>query len=78
MAFCLAVLGIYKGKDEKIIEPSSRITPKLKPEEELKENEKEEKPENITENKNNNNNQAMKKQIKSSTEFIKLYLPLLK
>ena len=79
MAFCLAVLGIYKGKDEKILEPSSRITPKLKPEEELKENEKEEKPDNITENKNNNNNnnnnQAMKKQIKSSTEFIKLYLP---
>ena len=76
LAFCLAVLGIYKGKDEKIIEPASRITPKLKPEEELKENEKEEKPDNITENKNNNNNnQAMKKQIKSSTEFIKLYLP---
>ena len=76
LAFCLAVLGIYKGKDEKIIEPLSRITPKLKPEEELKENEKEEKPDNITENKNNNNNnQAMKKQIKSSTEFIKLYLP---
>jgi len=74
LAFCLAVLGIYKGKDEKIIEPSSRITPKLKPEEELKENEKEEKPENITENKNNNN-QTTKKQIKSSTEFIKLYLP---
>ena len=64
LAFCLAVLGIYKGKDEKILEPSSRITPKLKPEEELKENEKEEKPDNITENKNNNNNnQAMKKQI---------------
>ena len=74
LTFCLAVLGIYKGKDEKILEPSSRITPKLKPEEELKENEKEEKPENITENKNNNN-QTTKKQIKSSTEFIKLYLP---
>ena len=74
LTFCLAVLGIYKGKDEKIIEPLSRITPKLKPEEELKENEKEEKPENITENKNNNN-QTTKKQIKSSTEFIKLYLP---
>ena len=76
LAFCLAVLGIYKGKDEKIIEPLSRITPKLKPEEELKENEKEDKPDNITENKNNNNNnQTTKKQIKSSTEFIKLYLP---
>ena len=74
LTFCLAVLGIYKGKDEKIIEPLSRITPKLKPEEELKENEKEEKPDNITENKGNNN-QNMKKQIKSSTEFIKLYLP---
>ena len=83
LAFCLAALGIYKGKDEKIIEHSSKITPKFKPEEEIKLNEKEE---NINNNINNNNpetktittntnNQTLKKQIKSSTEFIKLYLP---
>ena len=64
LAFCLAALGIYKGNDEKVIEHSSKITPKLKPIEE-EENEKED--------KININNQ--KKQIKTSTEFIKLYLP---
>ena len=29
LAFCLAALGIYKGKDEKIIEHNSKITPKF-------------------------------------------------
>ena len=71
LTFCLAALGIYKGKDEKIQEHSSKITPKLKPEEE-KENE--EKQINIEENKNSNNI-PQKKQIRTSTEFIKLYLP---
>ena len=68
LAFCLAALGIYKGNDEKVIEHSSKITPKLKPIEE-----EEEENENEKEDKINTNNQ--KKQIKTSTEFIKLYLP---
>ena len=38
LVFSLAALGIYKGRDEKIIEHCSNITPKFKPEEE-KENE---------------------------------------
>ena len=69
LSFCLAALGIYKGKDEKVIEHSSKITPKLKPEEE-KENEK---PENMA--NNDNKNPLSKKQIRTSTEFIKFYLP---
>ena len=69
LSFCLAALGIYKGKDEKIIEHASKITPKLKPEEE-KENEK---PENMA--NNDNKNPLSKKQIRTSTEFIKFYLP---
>ena len=63
LTFCLAALGIYKGKDEKIQEHSSKITVKTKPEERDKENDN-----NKTINKN-------KKQMKTSTEFIKSVLP---
>ena len=67
LVFCLAALGIYKGKDEKILEHYSKITPKPKPEEEQeKDKEKEEK---------NNEINMPKKQIRTSTEFIKAYLP---
>ena len=77
LIFCLAALGIYKGKDEKIIEHFSKITQKLKAEEENQEKENEEKVINTEENKNNNlmMNIQKKKQIKTSTEFINLYLP---
>ena len=50
LVFSLAALGIYKGRDEKIIEHCSNITPKFKSEEE-KENE---------ENNNNEENQNPK------------------
>ena len=69
LTFCLAALGIYKGKDEKIQEHSSKITVKSKPEE----NEKEKENDNIK-NSTNKNNQN-KKQMKTSTEFIKSILP---
>ena len=77
LVFSLAALGIYKGRDEKIIEHCSNITPKFKPEEE-KENEKNN---NNEENQNpkvsniNINNNPPKKQIKTSSDFIKLNLP---
>ena len=77
LVFSLAALGIYKGRDEKIIEHCSNITPKFKPEEE-KENEENN---NNEENQNpkvsniNINNNPPKKQIKTSSDFIKLNLP---
>ena len=77
LIFCLAALGIYKGKDEKVLEHFSKITQKIKTEEENQEKEIEVKPVLTEENKSNNilmNNQK-KKQIKTSTEFINYYLP---
>jgi hypothetical protein len=77
LTFCLAALGIYKGKDEKVLEHFSKITQKIKTEEENQEKENEEKHVLTDENKSNNilmNNQK-KKQIKTSTEFINYYLP---
>ena len=76
LAFCLAALGIYKGKDEKIIEHNSKITPKFKPEEDKdKENEKHENVINNEVKSSLNNNLISKKQIRTSTEFINSYLP---
>ena len=78
LAFCLAALGIYKGKDEKIIEHNSKITPKLKPEEENDKEKEKEKPENAVNSEiksSLNNNLLSKRQIRTSTEFINSYLP---
>ena len=77
LIFCLAALGIYKGKDEKILEHFSKIIQKVKTEEENQEKENEERVINTEENKNNNliNMNQKKKQIRTSTEFINLYMP---
>ena len=77
LIFCLAALGIYKGKDEKIMEHFSKITNKIKPEEENQEKENEEKDIKTEENKSSNliNTNQKKKQIRTSTEFINLYMP---
>ena len=77
LIFCLAALGIYKGKDEKILEHFSKIIQKVKTEEENQEKENEERVINTEENKNNNliNINQKKKQIRTSTEFINLYMP---
>ena len=78
LAFCLAALGIYKGKDEKIIEHNSKITPKFKPEEDKVKDKENEKPENAINNEIKGsfyNNISSKKQIRTSTEFINSYLP---
>ena len=77
LIFCLAALGIYKGKDEKIMEHFSKITNKIKPEEENQEKENEEKDIKTEENKSSNliNTNQKKKQIRTSTEFINLYIP---
>ena len=70
LTFCLAALGIYKGKDEKVQDHSSKITPKLKPEEEKENGENQ-----VNAEENKINTIPQKKQIRTSTEFIKLYLP---
>ena len=75
LTFCLAALGIYKGKDEKIQEHSSKITVKTKPEDEKeKEKDKDKDNKENKENKENKNNQS-KKHMKTSTELIKSFLP---
>ena len=86
LTFCLAALGIYKGKDEKIQEHSSKITVKSKPEEDKdnkddkenkddKDNKENKDNKDDKDNKNKNKENQNKKQIKTSTEFIKSYLP---
>ena len=72
LLFALAVLGIYKGNDEKIEEHSSKVS-LIKPEEEKEDNANNEK---IKENKNININSSIKKnQAKTSLELIKTNLP---
>jgi hypothetical protein len=72
LLFALAVLGIYKGNDEKIEEHSSKVS-LVKPEEEKEDNGNNEK---IKENKNININSSIRKnQTKTSLELIKANLP---
>ena len=73
LTFGLAILGIYKGNDEKVEEHSSKVTIK-KEEEKIEENQNKNKKMKI--NKNINANILNKKyQNKTSSEFIKSYLP---
>ena len=70
LLFALAVLGIYKGNDEKIEEHSSKVSLIKQEDEKEGENENEGK---IKENIKSSTNK--KNQTKTSLELIKLYLP---
>ena len=75
LLFGLAVLGIYKGNDEKIEDHSSKVSV-VKPEEEKEEENQNENNEKPKENKIGNiNNPNKKSQTKTSLEMIKSYLP---
>ena len=73
LLFGLAVLGIYKGNDEKIEGHSSKVSLVKTEEEKQEQNENVEK---IKENKISNINSSIKKpQTKTSLELIKSFLP---